>query len=134
MNGQNDNQDHELRDLLGQAGRSAEQRAPSFQRTWSAARRLQDDGPTPVWRPQIAWALALVFIVTAVGVGLRWQRSAPDGKSVASTEPATTALTEALAAAPTGRMPTDFLLSPGGDAPPQSVAQLANDITELLRP
>jgi len=55
-------------------------------------------------------------------------------RSVANAEPATTALTEALATAPTGRMPTDFSPFPGNDTPPPSVAQLANDITELLRP
>lgn len=134
MNGQNDNQDHELRDLLGQAGHAAEQRAPSFQRSWSAARRAQESAPKPVWHPRLAWTLAAVLVVAAVGAGLLWQWPAPDAPQVTSVEAATSALTEALAAGPAERMPTDFLLSPDQSSMPVSVAQLANEITELLRP
>lgn len=134
MNAPNENQERQLRELLGTTGRNAEQRAPSFQRVWAAARRAQAGNARPLNWSRPRWTLATVLLALLIAGGWHWGRSRPDVSRVADGQRGRPLAADDWESESGAQLPTDFLLAANRAAEPVSVAQLAAEINELLRP
>ena len=115
-----DSHDERIRRLFRELREQDERDAPSFARTWSAARSRQRQDTQSPWALAFHVAMAM-FIVIGVSAALVLRSNGKPDESAL----------QAAAGISTWQSPTDFLLSTPGSQYIQSVPSIGDSLAQL---